>query len=206
MEPKLDDDVFNAYKKCIQSGAMSAVLDRKTFENYFASEGAKDKAIERKILAYEQVFLPEYLKLMQAEVEKRKLQKQQEKQENQGQGDSQPKEGSSQPNQTPDAVPLTKEEEQEIIERILKQLEEAGKEFQALAPSEEEQGKVENILKLIQAKLVNQGAKPKPLPRPEPQGPSGEEVIRELSEELQRNQKDKSQRGLAESLGTNRKR
>ncbi len=204
-EAKLDPDVYEAFRTVRESGAMKTLLDRQDFENYFASDREREMALARKYTAYKQVFLPEYLKLVEAEIEERKKKKKEEKDKQEG---AEPKEGGRMPQQgegegetqqTPDAVPLTKEEEQEILEKFLKELEGAGEEHQLRAPSPEEEKELKQMLneiKKVLIKIKEGGEKPEKI---QPKK-TGEEAIRELSRELQRLEREKNQRGLAESM------
>ncbi len=214
LKDKVDPEVHAAFEKIWKSGAMDAILDRRDYENYFASPGQKERAVKRKVSAYEQIFLPEYTHLMELELEKRKKEKQEKKQQEQGeQGQGQPKEGGEpqqggepQPSSSSESVPLSKEEEQEIVEQLLQELEKRG--HSNRTPDKDEEDKRNQQLSELKQyledrkKALQEG---KPLPeRGKPQEPpkrSGEEALRELGEELQRKQEEEARRGLAESLG-----
>jgi len=199
---RLDADVHEAYERITRSGAMRALLDARDFENYFASPRDRRRAIERKVLACKEAMLPEYLKLLENELEERKKQTQEAK----GAEQSKPDEGGqNQPQQPPsESAPLTKEEEQELVQQILKELEEAGHE--AGAPSPDEQGHHEEYMgelhrrieKLHETEVPEEG-NPREI-KPHESGPeAGEEVIRQLAREFQQKEADRARQGLAEA-------
>lgn len=186
----IDPDVFEAFQRLKKSKAVEAIDNRVAFENYFSSELDKRSTIERKFAAYEQAFLPEYIKLMEAELKERKQARQL------GMGGS-----------ADNAVPLTKEEERELVDHLLNQLIEAGKEYTSHAPSPEEQEVLQDKIKQIKdalEKRQREGQQPQG-PKPEPQKKSGEENIRNLAEELQRQERERRMRGLAESMKVRQK-
>ena len=120
---KLDDDVYKSFRRIIDSRALSTTMDWQAY-TYFAKEGEQKRSLERKMQAYEQVWLPEYLKLMTAELEKRKEERQKQKGEGQkGKGGKPGK-----PGRDTSDVPLTKAEIEELKNQLLKELEEAAKE------------------------------------------------------------------------------
>lgn len=192
----VEEDVYEAYLRIKSSGAIDVLHDRRAFENYFATEADKNRILNRKYAAYEQVFLPEYLKLLEAELEERK------KQRCQGKG-------------TPirvgailqgsDAVPLTQEEIQELIDEILAELREAGKEFESKAPSDETERLKKDVLDAVRRALeerksqLEQGQQPQPTNR-EPRRKTGEEALRDLAEQLQSQEMQRQVRGLAEAM------
>lgn len=209
LKDKVSPEVFEAFRKIEESGAMRTLMDKNVFENYFASQADGERTIEKKMAAYNQVFLPEYLSLMEKELEERKKQKQQQKSgEKQKEGDGNEKgedgKGGGGGGAPSEAVPLTKEEEQELIEQIIKEIEEAGKEMESRAPSEEEKKKVKSTMGQLKQILVKRaaeakGEKPK---GGEPQGePSkGEEAIKELGREFEKKERERMRRGLAEAM------
>jgi len=79
LKEKVDPDVLEAFHHCWESGAMTTMMDRHDVENYFAAPADLERAIERKVAAYKEVFLPTYLKLLENELEKRKEECQKEK-------------------------------------------------------------------------------------------------------------------------------
>lgn len=106
------------------------------------------------------------------------------------------------------SVPLTKEEEQEIIEEILSELEEAGAEHQEHRVSDEEhQNAVNRALNELKKKLkerqkaLESGKKLPEEEKSKPKEKTGEEALRELASQLQRESKASAQRGLAEAVG-----
>lgn len=210
LEEGVSPEVLESFNRIMKSGAMDAITERSPFENYFASPGQREKCIDKKIEAYRQVFLPEYLRLLEAELEERKKQRQQQKQ--QGQEQPQVKEG--EPQAMPSGgAPLTREEEDEIRQEILEELEKAGKERESQAPSEEEKEQVNSTMQKIKKMLEQEQArkKGKNLEKPEGEGEGkevdhgkekkGEEAIKELGKEFERRQKEKARKGTAESLG-----
>lgn len=220
----LDADVFESYERAQKSGAMKAILDRQAFENYFASPADRERTIERKYQAYKQVLLPEYLKLVEAELEKRKQERQQSGPEdgNTGEGggkgeDGEGKDGakdkggksrSGKGQAGQEAAPLTDEEMKEIAEELLKELEKAagGHEVHTEDPDHEkaERGAIREGAEKAQAievKTKPSSGKGKEEMMGEPQGPRGEEMIRKIARELERQERERRGRGLAESLG-----
>lgn len=198
MEVKLDPEVYESYRKITDTGALEAILNRRTFENYFATKLEKERAIDRKFLAYQQVFLPEYLKLMEKELEDRKKQKQQQKQEG---GEEKQQQAQGVGKGPSEAVPLTNEEEQEIVEQIIKQLEEAGKEFQSAAPSDDEKKKKTEKFQEIEKMLKGKAEQKETPQEKEPEREKGLEAIAREGERIRRQQKQERQRGLAENMG-----
>lgn len=206
MEKKLDPDVYASFQKVFSSKAMAAIEDTAVFENYFSSPADKQKAMQRKMSAYEQVFLPEFLKLSEAELEKRKKQKQEQKQ----QGEGKPGQGEGQSSDpVSESVPLTKEEEKELIDQVLKEMEEFGKQLEGAAPSKEEEKGKSEMFDQLKKKLkerkerLERGEKPEPSePKPaEAKGKSGEDAIKEAGKQFQRRDQEKAIKGLAESMG-----
>lgn len=192
------EDVYQAYERLKKSGAIAALQDRKAFENYFATEIDKRRTLDRKYASYERAFLPEYLKLMVAELNERKEARQQAKQ---GQTGS----GASQGQAMDDAVPLTQEEEQELKHQLLDQLSQAGQQYASHAPSPEEQNQLQNKIKQIKDELeerqrqIEQGQVSQKS-QPEPQKKSGEDILRDLAEELQRKERERRMQGLANAM------
>ena len=198
----IDPEVAQAYQRIETSGAFKVLQDSWDFVK-FSTPQSQDRAVERKFQAYQQVFLPEYLKLMEAELEERKQQKQQSKGQS-GQGTPQQGEGGSSPS---DSVPLTKEEEQELIDQILSELEQAGKELESHANSGEKQKEKDGFFDKIKERLKDRQERlkeGKPLPREdsgEQKGKKGEDALRDIAEQLQQQDQDRRQRGLADSMG-----
>lgn len=182
----VDEDVYDSYRKVIKSGAMRVLTDASAFENYFASPTDHKRLIDRKFAAYREVLLPEYLKLVEAELDERK----QQKLEGKGQmGAGMSGDG---------AVPLTKEEQQELINEILNQLEAAGHECETT--SEEEKERVGQVFGQIKALLKNPQQNKEKTQGQEPKTKKGIEAIEEAGRQLESEAKDKKQRGLAETL------
>lgn len=201
LQQLVDEDVYASFEKIQKSGAWKVLQDNRSFHP-FASPAQRSTAIARKYTAYEQVYLPEYLKLLENELEKRKQQKQQEKQgQKQGQGQKgQPQPGGA---GAQGGAPLTKEEEESLIDQILKELEEAGKDYASQAPAQEEEKSVEDKLKKIKeileerAKQKEAGKDEDKASKPKPKGKSGEENLREASEQLAQEEEENRRRGLA---------
>lgn len=190
LDQKVDPEVFAAFGRILESGALAAVMDRTTHENYFAKDGDREAAIRRKFEAYRQVFLPEYLKLVEEELEERKQQRQAAKQKP-GQQD-QPQPGQTTPADS--AVPPTAEEETEIANQLLKELEAAGHQTQTL--SEEE----ENAINQLFAQLEQQfGQTPKPQSST-PRQLSPEEQIAQLAAMMLEARRQNQMRGLADAM------
>lgn len=196
---KVSPEVFEALEKIKESGAMRVMMEKYAFENYFGSPMAKDVCIERKMTAYKHVFLPEYLGLMKKELEERKQQKQQEK-SGQGEGNGKGKnKGKGKVNGPSEAVPLTKEEEQELVEQIISEIENAGKQFQSLAPSKEEGEKTQQTMNQLKQILEKRAENGKQLPEvPEPT--RGLEAINERGKELARKERERARKGQAEAM------
>ncbi len=204
IEEKLDTEVLASYRRIIKSGAMSALMDRSPFEDYFSSPSQKERCIDKKFRAYVEVFLPEYISLLEKELEERKKQKQKQKKEEQGTGNGEEKSG----NAPSEGAPLTREEEEEIIKKIIEELEKSGKNKESQAPSEEERNKkisaMREIKKMLEKKQAHkegdiskedEGGKEADQPE------EGGERIIELGKGFEFRQKRESRRGLAEQLG-----
>jgi hypothetical protein len=213
LENKVDPEVFSAFQKIWKTGAMDAILNCKDYENFFATKLQKERAVERKVAAYKQVFLPEYIYLMELELEKRKQERQEQKEQQEGgegeeggqqQVKPQPGGGSNQ-----ESVPLSKEEQQEIANQLLEELEKKG--HNSRTPDDEDEEKRNQRLSKLQKFLEDQKEAREQgnvLPQQEagdsdaePKQQTGQEVLRKLAEELGRKRQDESRRGLAESLG-----
>lgn len=180
----LDPDVYDSYRTIIKRGAMRVLTDAGAFENYFASPSDHKQLIDRKFAAYREVLLPEYLKLMEAELEERKQQKKD------GKGAAGQGAGS--------AVPLTKEEEQELVNKILTQLEAAGHECNTM--SKEEKKYVNHVFGQIKSQLQNKEQNKQESAGRGPKIKIGIEAIEAAARLLEQDAKDKKQRGLAEAL------
>lgn len=70
LEELFDPEVIESMKRVEKSGAMNTLMRTQQFENPFATPFDKEQAIARKFDAYQQVFLPEWLKLVDAQVKK----------------------------------------------------------------------------------------------------------------------------------------
>lgn len=222
LEEKVSPEVLDSYNKIMKSGAMNAIIERSPFENYFASPSQREKCIDKKMEAYRQIFLPEYLKLLEAELEERKKQRQQQKQSASAEGSGETKQGQegeagkSEPQAIPsESAPLTKKEEEEIKQQILEELDKAGKERESQAPSEEEQEQINSTMQKVRKLLKQERARregkisEKPEEDEEPKEfnhgkeKKGEEAIKELGKEFERKQREKSRKGVAEVMGVN---
>lgn len=206
IKDKLDPDAYKSFQKINESGALKTVMDWRAF-GYLAKENDRKAAMERKFLAYKEVFLPEYLKLMVAELEKRKEQKKQQKkgggQSEQGQQGQEEPDQRGNNNRSSD-VPLSKEEEQEIINQILGELEEAGKEMGSKAQSEEEKNKIEGAIKEIKDKIEQRHKGGDETNKPSLDEKPGEDLgadrLAERAEAMRQKDKERSQRGQAEAM------
>lgn len=206
MQEKLDPDVHASFKKMFDSKAMSAIEDKSVYENYFSSPADKQRASQRKMTAYEQIILPEYLKLMEAELDKRKKERQEQNKQQSGQPE--PGQG-GQPSSDPvsESVPLTQEEEKELIEQVLNEMEEYGKQMESAAPSDEEEKQKSQMFDQISKMLkerkerIEKGEKPEPFQQAEPKGKSGEDAVKDAAKQFQKRDQEKARQGLAESMG-----
>ncbi len=172
----VDPDVSESYQRVIKRGGMRALMDRRDFENFFATPAQFDMSIERKFEAHRQLFLPEYLQLMEAEAKERKEERQK---------------------------PLTPQEEKDLIEQLVKELEKAAAKHHLGAPSEEEEQFERDIFDKIQKALeARRDIDGKPIPMPLPQRPDkrGMDRLKELADQLQREQDEARRRGLADSM------
>lgn len=216
VKEKVDEDVFQSFSHIMESGAMQVTLDRSHFENYFASDNDKEGSIARKFNYYKKVFLPEYLKLVQNELDKRRREKQEEgqglkKQSDKGEagkaGKGGAKPGKPQPGESsggsPDeSVPLTKEEEEELIKELLEELAKFGHEPLAHDPDKQKKLKmdIEETARAIQDEKKN-GEKGKSADERAGEKKLGEDIIRELGERFQKKDREASERGTAEGAG-----
>lgn len=193
LRQKVDPDVYEAIETVYKTGAVNAILERRSFENYFATETAHEQTVERKFQAYLQVFLPEYLKLVEAEIEQRKQQKSQEKS-----GQSQDSSAASD-----SSVPLTREEEREIAEQLLSELEGECASHQVGTLSDEEKQSLKDALdsinKQIESRVQGQEAS-KPQSAEEGDKDGLESLINRALQTLLEEQQ-KRQRGLSEAIG-----
>jgi len=220
LEEKVNPEVLASYQEIVKSGAMKAMLEKGAFENFFASPLEKEKCIERKMQAYKQVFLPEYLKLLEKELEERKKQRQQQKQSASAQGSGeteqgqQGEQGEGEPQSaSSEGAPLTKEEEEELKQQILEELEKFGKEKESQAPSEEEKKQIEQTMQKIRQAIEKEqaGKEGKVTESPEqgkegegdqePKGEKGIDAIRKMGKENERKRKENERKGTAEALG-----
>ena len=211
---KGDTDVFEAYQKVLESGAMKAIMDSSYFSmptRAFVSEAQLDKAYDQKFTAYKKVILQQYLKLVDAELEERKQQKQQEKdggdqgeEDKKGQGGKTGSSGSQGRGGSSEAVPLTKQEEKELAQQLLKELEEAGKDHDPnqRALSEEEQKQLQQMMQQIKqmAQARKEGKEAEQAGKGQ-EGPQGLAAIENSAEEFRRLDKENDMRGLAERMG-----
>ena len=79
---KISPETWDQYKRILSSGAMKALMDTKIFEvpsANFATPAQLEAGIDRKFNAWQDVFLPAYLDLVEEEIEQRKKQKQEER-------------------------------------------------------------------------------------------------------------------------------
>lgn len=203
-QDSVDPEVFDAYVKSMSSGAIRATMRQQEFESPFVPDWKKEQNRQRRFTAYKEVVLPEYLKLVEKEVEQRQQAKQQAES-----GLGQP----GQPGQagsagSSEAVPLTPGEQREILEQLAKELEKAGQERGALAPAPEEKNKEKGSLDDLRRKVKErlealQTGQPQPESHPEdqPAGPEGMDKVRQLARQLERQNRERQQRGLAEQMG-----
>lgn len=221
-------EVLESYERILQTPGMRRMMDRGVFEDYFASPKAKKDAIKKKDEAFSAIFLPEYLKLVKTELDKRAEQQQQESQggdegqesdqegqpsngkrkpsKKQGQGDPQSGQPSGVPSET---VPLTKAEKQKLLEQLGKELQKAGEEqFGSEAPSTEEQQQLDQLMKALQKASQQRAeakAKGEPVPVEEPKADDTEtdplQAARDLARKLNRESRHREQDELAQSLG-----
>ncbi len=201
LDKKVDPDVFASYQRVMKSGAMSALMDRRVYENPFATKAQEKKAVDRKYQAYKQVFLLEYLGLMEAELEERKQDKQESKQ---GEGEGKPMPGGKGGDPMSSSVPLTKDEEQQIIEQILSELEGLGTKHaeHGRALSDEEKEQFKDLIDAAKKRLEDLRAG-KEVDDEDPgdnKGKKGMDAIAEEAERIRREQRKEAQRGLAGSL------
>ena len=221
LEEKVSPEVFESYQQITKSGAMKAMMEKGAFENYFAAPAQKERCIDKKMQAYKEVFLPEYLKLLEKELEERKKQKQQQKSSSakasEGQAGEEGEEQEGQPQSSPsEGAPLTKEEEEELKQEILEELEKLGKEKESQAPSEEEKNQINQTMQKIRKALEKEQAKREgKTSEGDEEGKEGEEkgevdhskekkgeeAIKDLGKEFERRQKEKARKGTGEALG-----
>ncbi|MDO8618644.1 MAG: vWA domain-containing protein [Candidatus Daviesbacteria bacterium] len=194
----VDPRVYETYQKLQKTGALKALDDNAAFTSIFSTEADIRKTMERKLAAYKQVFFPEYIKLMEKELEDRKKQKQEGK--GSGQGKASP---GGTGGMAGDAVPLTAEEENELVDQFIRELDQAGEQFNPLAPSSQSvQISKENMDRIRKAleerqKQIDAGKVPS-RPKAETPQKSGAEAIRDLADDLQRQEQERKNRGLAE--------
>jgi DNA-binding XRE family transcriptional regulator len=200
----IEPDVYEAHERIMNSGAFAAILDRRAFETAFPTDAAQEKSIDRKYLAYKQVILPEYLALLEAELEKRKKQKQEE----QGDGPPMPGRGGGSGGESgdpvSDSVPLTAEEEQDLIDQILSELEKYGEKHAEhnRALSEEEREAFKDLIDMAKRRLqdIRDGKDIDDGEEGEVKGKKGMDSIADEAERIRREQRREAQRGLAGSL------
>jgi hypothetical protein len=197
----VDADVLESYKKITTSGAMRSLESAQAFVNPFSTEADRHGAINRKFNAYSQVFLPEYLRLLEKEAQKRIEEKKQQEGKKQGEsekgkGKNQPGQGEGQPGGAGDMA-----QHRDSLEELLDELTEAGKEYQSMTPSDEDLEKAKKIREAIGqiAKALEEGknqGKPKGK-----DGPKGLDMISDRMAQAQSDRDDSRTRGLAESMG-----
>lgn len=217
LEDKLDPDVYEAFQEVMKSKAINTLMEKRAHENYFATPADRKRAIDKKFQAYQQVFLPTYLRLLENELEERKQERQKQKQEGNEQGEQgqegeesqgeegQQGQGEQQRRQSNEGVPMTKEEEQEIAQQIIEELEKAGEEFGSLAPSEDDKEQVRQKFSQIQQMLQKMqeqkesGEKSQPVQsKEEPEREHGLEELQRTMRQLMREKQQKDRLGLAE--------
>ncbi|MFC1721980.1 hypothetical protein ACFL0Z_03670, partial [Patescibacteria group bacterium] len=207
----VDPEVFDAYVKSMSSGAIQATMRQQEFESSFTEDWRRERNRQRRFTAYKDIILPEYLKLVEQEVEDRKKSKQQVKggKDKSGKGEPSKTESSGQAGSL-DSVPLTPEEQREILEKLAKELEEAGKERGAMAPSKEDEKKGQESLDELRRRVkerIEALREGKPLPevppRPgdKPEDPEGMDKLRQVQRQLERQSRERRQGGLAEQMG-----
>lgn len=199
LDKKVDPDVHTAFERIHKSGAMSALLDRRVYESPFATKSQEKQTIDRKYQAYKQVFLPEYLQLMESELEERK----QEKSEEKGKGGSGAGQGEG-TDPVSSAVPLTNEEEQEIITQILDELDRSGQKHSdnGRALSDDEREHLKEHFDRLRKRLEDIKAG-KDVDEDDPSdspGKKGIDAIADEAERMRRAQKREDQQGLAGDL------
>jgi hypothetical protein len=211
LEKLVDADVLESYKKITTSGAMRSLESTQAFVNPFSTEADRHGAIGRKFNAYSQVFLPEYLRLLEKEAQKRIEEKKKQQGKGEGEGDGEDGEpekgegkgkqgaGGGQPGSAGDMA-----QHRDVLEELLDELTQAGKEYQSLTPSEEDEGKEKAIREAIRqiAKELEEG-KGQGKPKEGREGPKGLDAISDLMGQAESDRRDSQMRGLAESLGVN---
>lgn len=178
----VDLEVFKVYQKLKKSGAVETLNDRRAFENYFAKDTQLDDAVDRKLLAHKEAFLPAWLELFQKEKEKR-----QEQEKQQGKGQSQSKE-QGQPNE------LTNEQIQQIIDQLAKELQQLGEQYQSQTPTEDQGSDLNKIIQDI----LSQERKPE-ASKPAKENPF--DKLKKLGDKTLQEWKDKQLKGMAENQG-----
>lgn len=186
-----DPDVQQEYRLLVsrtrrnELSPLELIMARSAFER-FPTPAGKERALEQKLLAYKEVFLPSYLRLMEKEIEERKQQNQQAQSSTKGdtEGDN--------------TVPLTKEEIESLADQIISELEKAG-ENHIKATSAEDEKDLEEMNKTLRKKLEEQKkgeADGQEIEDLQPQKKSGLDAIDDLSRELARREKEEAQRGM----------
>lgn len=204
---KVDPRVFDAYSRIVGQGALHAIRDASA-EGAFASPLDKQRKMDTKFTAHKDYCLPEYLTLVKEEVKKRKEEKQNEKSGEGKQG--KPKLGESGQGEG-QAVPLTPEEEKELLEELLKELEKTGAERGTRTPSDEDKqakddiyGKISKALEEAAERAKNkgkgQGEGEQPTPR-EPKPESALDRLARMQDDEMRKSKENRERGLAGAMG-----
>ncbi len=196
---KLSPEAAKAYKVVRETQALECIMDCRAFEQFFSSPKDKKRAIERKFQVYKEVFLPEYLKLMERELTRRKIKRQEKKQAVAKKEKAEANEGS----QLSNSVSLSKKEIQEIINEILRDIENSAKRLpKQLAPSEEDKRRDKDITKGI-TRAVRERYKGGSRLREESQKAvkaEGFEAIREAMRDFYLKSQNLKRRGLAEAM------
>ncbi|MFH2104707.1 MAG: VWA domain-containing protein [Parcubacteria group bacterium] len=203
----VDPEVFRVYQSLKRGGAVETLNDNRAFANYFATDIAKDGALDRKFLAHQQAFVPAWLELYQIELEKRKQQKEMQgqggkggksdkgegKQSGHGEGGGEP--GEMQPGTGQgEGSQLTPEQIAQLIKQLSDELEKLGEKYKSQTTAPGEGDKAKGIIT-----KVGEGKEAKPEGKPD-QGKPRDDLARGAEQMLR--EFDKARRkGMAEGMG-----
>lgn len=168
----VDPDVYASYRRVKESGAIATIQNVKQWTNYFANELGQEAAIERKRAAFRDVILPEWLKLFEAEIKKRKEEKEKRR--------------------SGEKKELTPEEIKEIMKQLAQELKKLGEQYKSKMPSPDEGKELDKVLaKIREGKSIKT--------KDSPTDPG--ELIRTSAEKIGREWGESKGRGMAENLG-----
>ena len=178
---RFDPIVIDTYIKLVKSGSIQAFMDRRIYDGGFPTPNQVDDLIDNKYKHFKDNLLPEYLKLIQIEVDARAK----------GGGHGMPPRD--------EAVPYTTKEVIKALIDFLDKLMEDAKRYAPGAPSSDESRHQEEAFRDLLRELEGKDRSQKP--QEEDKGPKGLEAIQREADKLRREREDLEAQKLAEKMG-----